>query len=62
MTEPAHGAYFIAGGTGGIGSEVARRLRSLGAEVVLAARNQARLDELAPELWGAGRRHGRHLS
>jgi NAD(P)-dependent dehydrogenase (short-subunit alcohol dehydrogenase family) len=42
--------YFIAGGTGGIGSEVARRLRAQGAEVVLAARNQARLEERASEL------------
>lgn len=50
MSEVASGCYFIAGGTGGIGSEVARRLRSLDAEVVLAARNQARLEELACEL------------
>ncbi len=42
--------YFIAGGTGGIGSEIARRLRAQGAEVVLASRNEARLKERASEL------------
>ena len=50
MNELADGAYFIAGGTGGIGSEVARRLRAQGSEVVLAARNQPRLEQLAIEL------------
>lgn len=50
MNDSADGAYFIAGGTGGIGSEVARRLRALDAEVVLAARSQTRLEELASEL------------
>jgi len=44
------GLYFIAGGTGGIGSEVARRLRVEGADVVLVARNEARLQERASEL------------
>ncbi len=48
------GLYFIAGGTGGIGSEVVRRLRAQGAEVVLAARNEARLQERASELGGRG--------
>lgn len=50
MSDDSSGVYFIAGGTGGIGSEVARRLRAQGAEVVLAARNQARLEERAREL------------
>jgi NAD(P)-dependent dehydrogenase (short-subunit alcohol dehydrogenase family) len=50
MSNIGDGLYFIAGGTGGIGSEVARRLRAQGAEVVLAARNQARLEERASEL------------
>jgi NAD(P)-dependent dehydrogenase (short-subunit alcohol dehydrogenase family) len=44
--------YFIAGGTGGIGSEVARRLRAQGSEVALAARNEPLLKECARE-WGA---------
>jgi NAD(P)-dependent dehydrogenase (short-subunit alcohol dehydrogenase family) len=50
MNNPANGLYFIAGGTGGIGSEVARRLRVEGSEVVLAARNEARLRERAREI------------
>jgi len=50
MNNFASGLYFIAGGTGGIGSEVVRRLRAQGAEVVLAARNEARLQERGSEL------------
>lgn len=50
MNELATGAYFIAGGTGGIGSEVARHLRAQGSEVVLAARDEARLKQRAREL------------
>lgn len=50
MKDETSGLYFIAGGTGGIGSEVARRLRHQGAEVALAARNEERLDERAREL------------
>jgi NAD(P)-dependent dehydrogenase (short-subunit alcohol dehydrogenase family) len=50
MSDAAKGQYFIAGGTGGIGSEVARRLRAQGAEVVLAARNPSRLEERARDL------------
>jgi NAD(P)-dependent dehydrogenase (short-subunit alcohol dehydrogenase family) len=46
----ASARYLIAGGTGGIGSEVARRLRDAGADVVLAARDQPRLDECARQL------------
>lgn len=50
MNDVAKGLYFIAGGTGGIGSEVARRLCARGEEVVLAARNETRLQECAKEL------------
>jgi len=50
MKDETNGWYFIAGGTGGIGSEVARRLRVEGLEVVLAARNEARLEERAREI------------
>jgi NAD(P)-dependent dehydrogenase (short-subunit alcohol dehydrogenase family) len=50
MKNPANGLYFIAGGTGGIGSEVARRLRDQGSEVALAARSEARLEQCAREL------------
>jgi len=50
MNDAVNALYFIAGGTGGIGSEVARRLRAQGAEVVLAARNEARLEDRAREL------------
>ncbi len=53
MNESSSPLYFIAGGTGGIGSEVARRLRNTGGEVVLAARQLGRLEERATEL-GAG--------
>ena len=49
MSESASSLYLIAGGTGGIGTEVVRRLRVAGAEVAVAARNQARLDECARE-------------
>jgi NAD(P)-dependent dehydrogenase (short-subunit alcohol dehydrogenase family) len=50
MRDETNGLYFIAGGTGGIGSEVARRLRAQGSEVALAARNEARLEECARQL------------
>lgn len=40
----------VAGGTGGIGSEVARGVVSEGGSVVLVARNEAKLDERAAEL------------
>ena len=42
--------YVIFGGTGGIGSAVARKLSDRGAQVVLAARNPERLRVLAAEL------------
>lgn len=50
MSESMSPLYFIAGGTGGIGSEVAGRLRAHGSEVALAARNEARLGKRAREL------------
>ncbi len=45
--------YVIIGGSGGIGSHVARRLTADGAAVVLAARGSERLDALSAELGGA---------
>lgn len=45
--------YVILGGTGGIGSAVARKLVENGAEVALAARNSDRLETLSKELGGA---------
>lgn len=41
---------LIFGGTGGIGSALARRLRAQGRNVHLAARNEARLQALAAEI------------
>jgi NAD(P)-dependent dehydrogenase (short-subunit alcohol dehydrogenase family) len=45
--------YVILGGSGGIGSAVARQLVSGGASVALAARRSEPLEELAAELGGA---------
>jgi NAD(P)-dependent dehydrogenase (short-subunit alcohol dehydrogenase family) len=50
MIPSASGLYLIAGGTGGIGSEVARRLRVAGADIVLAARDRTRLEACAREI------------
>jgi NAD(P)-dependent dehydrogenase (short-subunit alcohol dehydrogenase family) len=50
VSDAAKGLYLIAGGTGGIGSEVARRLRAQDSEVVFAARDELRLEERAREL------------
>lgn len=44
--------HVILGGTGGIGSAVARTLHGQGARVALAARDSARLDALSSELGG----------
>jgi len=49
--EPTTGAvYIVLGATGGIGSALAERLASGGARLILAARNQERLGELAASL------------
>ncbi len=45
--------YVIFGGTGGIGSEVARQLAANGAKVVVAARGSDRLDAVPGEIEGA---------
>ena len=45
--------YVILGGSGGIGSAVARNLVSGGAKVALAARGAERLEALAAELGDA---------
>ncbi|MCU0233906.1 MAG: SDR family oxidoreductase [Thermoanaerobaculales bacterium] len=45
--------YVILGGSGGIGSALARRLAGSGATVALAARGGERLEALARELGGA---------
>jgi len=49
MTRPA---YVIVGATGGIGSQLCRRLTVSGANLLLAARDSKRLAELAEELNG----------
>lgn len=46
--------FVIVGATGGIGSEVCRTLAAAGANLVLAARDSARLESLAADL------HARH--
>jgi 3-oxoacyl-[acyl-carrier protein] reductase len=45
-TQPA---YFILGATGGIGSALCRRLAARRAQLVIGARNEARLQQLATE-------------
>lgn len=47
MSAPAH---LLLGGTGGIGSALARRLVATGAQVTVVARNRERLEALAAEL------------
>lgn len=46
---------FITGGSSGIGKAVAKRLAQWGADVWIAARGQARLDEALDEIKRAGR-------
>ncbi len=49
MSENTNPAYVILGATGGIGSEVCRRLSEKGAKLVIAARNEEKLKNLAEE-------------
>lgn len=49
-TEASALVYIIVGATGGIGSEVARRMFANGARLLIAARNEQRLARLAIEL------------
>jgi len=48
-----NGTLLILGATGGIGSAVARKAAGRGARLVLAARNQEKLDALAAETGGS---------
>jgi NAD(P)-dependent dehydrogenase (short-subunit alcohol dehydrogenase family) len=53
MTASNTPTYAIFGGSGGIGSAVARQLTAAGSRVVLAARSEGPLRELADQLEGA---------
>ena len=53
MTDSSRPTYAILGGSGGIGSALARQLAGEGARVVLAARREEPLRALADELDGA---------
>ncbi len=51
----AGASYLVLGATGGIGSETCRRLRDAGAQVMLGARDPARLEALSQQLDAPGR-------
>ncbi len=50
MSSFENSVYLILGATGGIGSTLARRLKAQGAQLVLAARHEAKVNALANEL------------
>jgi len=49
MSENTNPVYVILGATGGIGSETVRRLSEKGANLVIAAQNEEKLERLAKE-------------
>lgn len=53
MTSTSEETILILGATGGIGSAVARKAAARGSNLVLAARDQSRLDALASEVGGS---------
>ena len=47
MSQPL--SFVVLGATGGIGSELCRRLAAKGARLTIGGRNELKLDELAAE-------------